>query len=70
MVVMASSILVSAQGLLVLGLGLKGFGAKGLGPGLDNYSKVLHLCIDLATSVNFGLIKSVELYVFNFCILL
>ena len=35
--VVAWSILVSAQGPLVLGLGLKakGFGAKGLGPGLD-----------------------------------
>ena len=32
-VVVAYSILVSAQGPLVLG-----FGAKGLGPGLDNYS--------------------------------
>ena len=34
MVVVAHEIFVSAQGLLVLGL--KGFGAKGLGPGLDN----------------------------------
>ena len=35
----AYCILVSAHGPLVLGLGTKGFGAKGLGPGLDNKSK-------------------------------
>ena len=34
-VVVAFSILVSAQGPLVFGF--LGFGAKGLGPGLDNY---------------------------------
>ena len=33
---LAYSILVSAQGPLVLGFGTKGFGAKSLGPGLDN----------------------------------
>ena len=33
----AYSILVSAQGPLVLGFRTKGFGAKGLGPGLDNH---------------------------------
>ena len=32
----AYSILVSAQGPLVLGFGTKAFGAKGLGSGLDN----------------------------------
>ena len=38
--VVAHEILVSAQGPLVLGfgvLGFWGFGAKGLGPGLDNF---------------------------------
>ena len=34
--VVAHEILVSAQGPLVLRLGLKGLGLKGLGPGLDN----------------------------------
>ena len=35
---MAYEILVSAQGPLVLGLGLKGLGRRGLGPGLDNFA--------------------------------
>jgi len=43
--VVAYSILVSAQGPLVLGLGLKslglkGFGAKGLGPGLNKKGSI------------------------------
>ena len=37
---MAYSILVSAQGPLVLGF--LGFGAKGLGPGLDNNVLIEH----------------------------
>ena len=45
---MAYIILVSAQGPLVLGFGTKGFGAKGLGPGLDNIS---HLHIGIALSM-------------------
>ena len=36
----AHKILVSAQGPLVLGLGQKGLGLRGLGPGLDNNVKV------------------------------
>ena len=36
--VVAYSILVSAQGPLVLGSGLKGLGHRGLGPGLDNFA--------------------------------
>ena len=39
-VVVAYSILVSAQGPLVLGFWFFGFGAKGLGPGLDNSGKM------------------------------
>ena len=34
----AYEILVSAQGPLVLSLGLKGLGLWGLGPGLDNFA--------------------------------
>ena len=44
----AYSILVSAQGPLVLGFGTKGFGAKGLGPGLD---KNLRLSIILPSKL-------------------
>ena len=36
-----TAILVSAQGPLVLGFGTKGFGNKGLGPGLDNVMIIL-----------------------------
>ena len=42
-VVVAYSILVSAQGPLVLGLGFLDFGAKGLGPGLDNTGRKVKL---------------------------
>ena len=39
---MAYSNLVSAQGPLVLGLGLWGLGLWGLGPGLDNTKEILY----------------------------
>ena len=45
-VVVAFRILVSAQGPLLFGFGTKGFGDKGLGPGLDK-NMVVCVCLSI-----------------------